>query len=99
MKTGKNFFLTALADKVVLSAIAAILILAICMLAGAYVMPAHDNPGLQPGDAFTPPANGPAAVVPENLDSMTLEMTKPDSADLVPYTERGFDRAAGIHSL
>ncbi len=61
------------------------------MLAGAYVMPAHDNPGLQPGDVFTPPANGPVAVVPENLDSMTLEMTKPDSADLVPYTERGFD--------
>ncbi len=89
MKNGKDFFLTALADKVVLSAIIVSLILAICMLAGAYVLPTFDSSNLT--DDFTLPAAGTGKVLPANVDSMTLTVTRPGSADLVPYTERGFD--------
>jgi hypothetical protein len=91
MKNSKNFLLTALGDKVALSAVAIALILVICMLAGAYVLPAHDNSALPPGDDFTLPADGAGKVTPTDVDSMTLTATKPDSADLIPYTERGFD--------
>ncbi|MGA9141332.1 MAG: ADP-ribosyltransferase [Methanocella sp.] len=91
MKNGKNFLLTALADKVVISAIALTLILAICMLAGAYILPTHDNSAPPSGDDFTIPADDAGMVVQANIDSMTLTVTRPDSADLVPYTERGFD--------
>jgi hypothetical protein len=91
MKNSKNFLLTALGDKVALSAVAIALILVICMLAGAYVLPAHDNSALPPGDDFTLPADGAGKVTPTDVDSMTLTVTKPDSADLIPYTERGFD--------
>lgn len=91
MKNGKDFLLTALADKVTLSAIAVALVLAICMLAGTYILPAHENSALLYGDDFTLPPGGPVTVVPTDVDDMTLTVTKPDSADLVPYTERGFD--------
>jgi hypothetical protein len=80
-----------LADRVVLSAVAVTLILAICTLAGAYILPAHDSSPLLPGDGFTLPEDGEGAVIPEYIDSITLKVTKPDTADLVPYTERGFD--------
>jgi hypothetical protein len=91
MKNDKFFLLTALADKVILSAIAVALILAISMLAGVYIMPVHENSALPYGDDFALPAGGPVTVVPTDVDDMTLTVTMPDSADLVPYTERGFD--------
>ncbi|CAJ37644.1 hypothetical protein [Methanocella arvoryzae] len=32
-------------------------------------------------------------VVPDELESATLQLTRPGSSSLIPYTERGFDRA------
>lgn len=66
-------------------------LVAVSELAPGSTLKANPVTGL-PGEVYegTIPA---APVVPDELESATLQLTRPGSSSLTPYTERGFDRA------
>jgi hypothetical protein len=66
-------------------------ILLICLTASIVIPTGHDGSGPTADYYFTVPDVGTHSPVTEVLGNATLAVTMPDSVDLVPYTERGFD--------
>jgi hypothetical protein len=92
MSTGKRKDSHFKAEKVLAIAALVVVLMAACFISISLPGTAlSDTDILIATQILTGPANTTAPTVPENLSSATLVEKRPDAADLVPYTDRGFN--------